>query len=222
MIHERVELHNVAELHYEARRGGYRLQRVPGGGAEGAQPRRAALRPAAGQRRDPLRGHGPFAGDALLARPDPCQRLLRSAFDSYQRAVVGREPQTIEVTPSEAIDALPRPLHVRHAVLAARGAAGPGWPGARSGAAARRRRRGGPPAGGVRAAVTAPAHLRHLDHARLLRRGSAPDLRRPRGAPAGHRPDQPGGGRLRPLRAGDRRLHGRAHPTGTSPAWACR
>ena len=29
MIHEQVELHNVAALHYEARPGAHRLQRVP-------------------------------------------------------------------------------------------------------------------------------------------------------------------------------------------------
>ena len=29
MIHDCVELHNVAELRYESRRGGHRLQRAP-------------------------------------------------------------------------------------------------------------------------------------------------------------------------------------------------
>ncbi len=106
MIHERVELHNVAELHYEARRGGYRLQRVPEAvrrelnpGAQLCvlQPDNAEIRyVAAGPSKVTLSSHGQTRVSVFFG-----------PFDSYQRAVVGREPQTIEVTPSEALEALP-------------------------------------------------------------------------------------------------------------------
>ena len=209
MIHDCVELHNVAELHYEARRGGHRLQRVPevvrnalNPGAQLCvlQPDNAEIRyVASGPSKVTLSSHGQTRVSVFFG-----------AFDSYQR---DRRPRTADHRDRSRRGARspPRPLHRRHAVLTARGAARPGRPGARSGAAARGPRRGHPPAGGGRAAVTAPAHLRHLDHPRLLRRGPAPDLRGPGGAPPGRRPDQPGCGRLRTLRAGVGRLHGGAY-----------
>ena len=209
MIHDNVELHNVAELRHEPDRGGYRLQRAPESvrtalnpGAQECllQPDNAEIRyVASGPSQVTLSSHGQTRVSVFFG-----------AFDSWQRAIVGREPQTIPIVPSEALDALadrytadmPFSPRVVRLVL--------GGPERDPVLLHGVRRRGPPPAGGGRAAVAPPAHLRHLDHARLLRRGAAPLLRRARRAPPGSGPDQPGGGRLRALRAGAGRLHRRA------------
>ena len=106
MIHDCVELHNVAELHYEARRGGHRLQRVPEAvrkalnpGAQlcTLQPDNAEIRyVASGPSKVTLSSHGQTRVSVFFG-----------PFDSFQRAIVGREPQTIDITPSEALKALP-------------------------------------------------------------------------------------------------------------------
>ena len=106
MIHEQVELHNVAALHYEARRGGHRLQRVP-------EPVRTALNPAA-----QLRMLQPDNAEIRYVATGPSRITLSShgesrltvffgQFDSNQRAIVSSDPQTILITPNERLEELP-------------------------------------------------------------------------------------------------------------------
>ena len=106
MIHENVELHNVAELYYDGLCSGHRLQRVP-------EKVRKALNPKA-----QLRFLQPDNAEIRYVSSGPSRVKLSSRgktrvslffgpFDSCQRAIVGREPQTIEIAPSEALEAIP-------------------------------------------------------------------------------------------------------------------
>ena len=106
MIHEQVELHNVAALHYEARPGAHRLQRVPEAVRNALNPgaQLCVLQPDNAEIRYVASGHSKVT---LSSHGQTRVSVFFGAFDSYQRAIVGREPQTIEIAPSEALEALP-------------------------------------------------------------------------------------------------------------------
>lgn len=105
MIHDNVELHNVAELRYQPHRGGYRLQRAP-------ESVRTALNPGAQEcLLQPDNAEIRYVASGPSSVTLSSQGLTRVSvffgpFDSFQRAIVGREPQTVRIEPSEALDAI--------------------------------------------------------------------------------------------------------------------
>lgn len=106
MIHEHVELHNVASVRYEASHDGNVLQRVP-------ESVRRELNPAA-----QLCMLQPDNAEIRYIANGPSQVTLSSygttrvsvffgTFDSNVRALIGSNPQTIDIVPNDILEKLP-------------------------------------------------------------------------------------------------------------------
>ena len=107
VIHEDVEFHNVAELRGAGKDGGLRLQRVP-------EEVRMTLNEVA-----QVRMLQPDGAEIRFLADGPCRVTLSSEgltkvtvfnglFDSGQRFIIGRQPQTIEVGLNERLMRLDR------------------------------------------------------------------------------------------------------------------
>lgn len=106
MIHDQVELHNVAVAHYETRCRAYRLQRVP-------EKIRAALNPGAQHcMLQPDNAELRYVADGrsqvtLSSYGNTRVSVFFGPFDSNERVIIGKEPQTIKILPNDRLAELP-------------------------------------------------------------------------------------------------------------------